>query len=142
MKKVVLLLSFVCSLTACQRDADKNYAVLSGILNHHKSDSVMIMSQSKIIKTIKIAPDGTFSDSVKVKTGNYKFSDGSQHTVIYLKNGYDLKIGVDGADFDQSICFGGTGAQTNSFERMKNSIAEKIFDYVAGVLMFVYHLIY
>ncbi|MFH6991622.1 hypothetical protein [Flavobacterium sp. FlaQc-48] len=140
MKKVALLLGLVCSLTACQTDADKNYAILSGTLNHQSSDSLMIISQSKIIKTITVADDGTFSDSVKVKTGNYNLSDGSQHALIYLKNGYDLKIGADAANFNQSICFGGTGARINTYERMKEFLAEKIFDYVSGTLMFVYNL--
>jgi hypothetical protein len=141
MKKVVLLLSLVCCLSACQGEADKNYAVLSGTLNHQNSDSLMIISQSKIIKTIKVAKDGSFSDTLKVKNGTYNLSDGTQHAVIYLKNGYDLKIGVDASNFDQSIYFGGIGAQTNSYERVKNTLGELLFDYVAGVLMFVYHLL-
>jgi len=101
----------------------------------------MIISKSKIIKTIKVAADGTFSDSIKVKSGAYKLSDGKDYAMVYLKNGYDLKIGLDAANFDESIYFEGTGTRTNSYERIKDFIAEKILDYVVGVLMFVYNLL-
>lgn len=140
MKKIVLLLSVVSFLTGCQTDTDRNYAVLSGKLTHQNSDSLMVASQSKIIKTIKVAKDGTFSDTLKVKNGAYNLSDGEQQTVVYLQNGYDLQIGLDGADFNQSIVFGGRGAQTNSYEKIKQSVAEKIFDAFASMLMFVYNL--
>jgi len=37
-------------------------------------------------------PDGTFSDTLKVVTGNYNFFDGLEGTSMYLKNGFDLVI--------------------------------------------------
>jgi hypothetical protein len=140
MKKVLFLLIFVCCLTACKTDDDKDYATLSGTLNHQNSDSLMILSQSKIIKTIKVAADGTFSDTIKVKSGAYYLSDGKKYTAIYLKNGYNLKISLDAANFDESIYFEGTGARNNNYERMKDSIAEKIFDYVTDIFIFIYKI--
>jgi hypothetical protein len=142
MKKKILLLSFVCCLTACKTDDDKDYATLSGILSHQKSDSLMILSPSKNIKTIRVATDGTFSDTIKLKTGIYNLTDGKQYTVVYLKNGYDLKMRLDATNFEESIYFEGIGARTNSYKRTEYSISQKIYDYVASTFIFIYKLFY
>ena len=92
MKKISLLI-FLIALVGCQEDA-KDYVTFSGKITNKNSDSIVIRARG-YSKTMKVKDDGTFGDTLKVKTGMYNFYDGGESTNIFLKNGYDIKMTLD-----------------------------------------------
>ena len=114
MKKIVIVVSAVLLMISCKPEAPKDYVTLAGTITNPNSDS-LIVAQRTILKTIKVNEDGTFSDTLKVKDGNYVLFDGKEQTTVYLKNGYDLNLKVNTAEFDETITYTGNGAQENNY---------------------------
>jgi thiol-disulfide isomerase/thioredoxin len=84
-------------------------------------------NQNKLIKKIQVNKDGTFKDTMSVATGRYLLSDGNEYTIVYLKNGFNLKMKVDTKTFDESIVYSGKGATENNF-LAKNALFEQQTD--------------
>lgn len=73
-----------------------------------------------IDKRIEIAEDGTFQDSLVIeKEGvfNFYLKAPGKRAILYLKNGYDLKLTGDANQFFTSFTYEGNseGAQSNNF---------------------------
>lgn len=128
MKILVTTFAIALLLIACQEEPPKDYVTLSGTITNQNSDSLVIVER-KIIKTIKVKVDGTFSDTLKVTAGNFALFDGSEQTSIYLKNGYDLKINLDTKAFDESIVYAGKGEEPNNYLAKNALIKEEIIDF-------------
>ncbi|UMB52946.1 TlpA family protein disulfide reductase [Lutibacter sp. A64] len=114
MRKIVIVVSAVLLMISCKPEAPKDYVTLAGTITNPNSDS-LIVAQRTILKTIKVSEDGTFSDTLKVKEGNYVLFDGKEQTTVYLKNGYDLDLTVNTAEFDETITYTGNGAEENNY---------------------------
>lgn len=134
MKKVIYVLAIALAYVSCKEEAPKDYVTLSGTITNPNSDSLVI-AQRNIIKTIKVNTDGTFSDTLKVETGNYRLFDGKEGTSIYLKNGYDLKLSLNTKEFDETIKYVGLGAEANNYLAKKALLQEQLFDYDALMAM-------
>ncbi len=59
--------------------------------------------------------DNTFADTLKLTEGFYKINIGQEYSNIYLKPGMNLKISVDGNEFDETIHYEGAGADINNY---------------------------
>jgi len=127
MKKLIYVLSLSLVIFACKEEAPKDYVTLSGTITNPNSDS-LIVAQRSILKTIKVAEDGTFSDTLKVKDGTYVLFDGTESTSVYLENGFDLKIVVDTKQFDETISFTGNGAEASNYLVAKALLQEKVLE--------------
>lgn len=127
MKKLILFLSIVLIVASCKKEEPKDYVTLSGKIMNQNADSVVVRSK-EYSKTIKVNADGTFSDTLKVVTGNYNFFDGSEGTSMYLKNGFDLVISLDTKQFDESISYTGEGAEANNYLAARALMQEKVFE--------------
>lgn len=127
MKKIIYSLAFALALVACKKEP-KDYVTLSGTITNPNSDSLCV-AQRNIIKTIKVNPDGTFSDTLKVEDGSYLLYDGKERAIVYLKNGYDLKIKADTKSFDESISYEGEGAEANNFLAKKGLLKEELINF-------------
>src|SRR5690606_24675398 len=57
---------------------------------------------------------------------------GVEATMIYLRNGYDLKLKFNAKEFDETIKYTGTGSKENNFVASE-SLLEENFDY-EGIL--------
>ncbi len=125
MKKISLLL--VAILIASCTNEPKDYVTLSGKITDKSSDSVVVRTRT-FSKTIAVNEDGTFSDTLKIEAGVFNFYDGNESTNIFLKNGFDLNITLDTKEFDESISFSGTGAESNTFLAKKAIVSEKLLD--------------
>jgi len=125
MKKIFLLL-FALATVACQKEA-KDYVTFSGKIMNQNSDSIVIRTRG-FSKTMKVQNDGTFSDTLKVKTGIYSFYDGGESTNIFLKNGYDIKMTLDTKMFDETAKYIGNGSENSNFLAAKSLLEEKLMD--------------
>ncbi|MEP3836001.1 MAG: TlpA disulfide reductase family protein [Algibacter sp.] len=128
MKKLACILLVAIALISCNKEEKKDYVTLSGKIINATSDS-LVVAQRAIIKSIKVNQDGTFSDTLKVASGNYVLFDGQEQANIYLENGFDLKITIDTNAFDQSIHYEGVGEDVNNYLAKKVLLQERLLDY-------------
>lgn len=125
MKKTIFLLSALAFFSC--KEEPKDYATLSGKITNKNSDSLVIRSRT-YSKTIKVNEDGTFSDTLKVKTAVYNLFDGAESTNLFLKNGFNLNITLDTKMFDETISYTGIGAEHSNFLAEKGLLEEKLLD--------------
>ena len=101
------------SFIGCKEDP-KNYATLSGkITNAHDTNTIRIFKDS-YEKIITMNDDGSFSDTLNVEEGDYRFKHGDEYGNIYLKNGNVSSLTTDYEDFDSQLVFEGDGADINN----------------------------
>ncbi|MBV1888299.1 MAG: TlpA family protein disulfide reductase [Urechidicola sp.] len=111
MKKILVLFLALSVLVGCKEP--KAFVTLSGKIENADTKEIEILSKD-YIKTITLNNDGTFKDTLKVTKGIYTLTDGRNKTVLYLANGYDLKIDVDALDFS-TIAYNGNGKESNDY---------------------------
>lgn len=104
------------TVVACQQEP-KDHVVFSGKITNPTSDYLEIFSRAdrNFKKIIKVAEDGSFSDTLNVKQGEFRFFDGTQGAFLYLKNGYDLNVTLDGKEYGKTVVFTGYGSEANNF---------------------------
>ncbi len=127
MKKISLLLLAGITLFSCKKEP-KDYATFSGKISNHLGKNGVIQTRN-YKKEIKINTDGTFSDTLHLKTKGqqFSFSDGNEYTSVYLKNGDDVYVTLDTKEFDETIKYTGTGAENNNYLAQKSLLSEKLF---------------
>ena len=126
MKKLFALFLIAGTAVFAQTDVVKFKATIA----HPNSDSLVIRSRT-FTKTIK-GSKGVFAGSFAVTPDFYQLFDGTEQTSLYLKNGYDLALTMDAAQFDESIAYKGKGEKENNFlaklaidmERLSESTAK------------------
>ena len=113
MKKLSTLL---CILIIASCAKKNNYTTFSGQIKNSK-DSVLIITGENLFKEIKINKNGKFNDTLIVnKKGHYTINLGSSKKgLIYLDNGYNLKLTAEANPFFESFSYEGKGAATNNF---------------------------
>jgi len=62
MKKIFLIIAAAIGIAVAKNDTQNEYVAFSGKITNRNSDSLVI-TQKKVIKKIKVAADGTFSDT-------------------------------------------------------------------------------
>ncbi len=124
MKKFVTLL-FTVVLTTIGFAQDK-VKFQADIANRNGDVIYINTSANKTIKEIKVNKKGVFEDSFEVVDGNYMMFDGVEYAQLFLKNGYDLKLKMDAAQFDESIVFKGKGSDENNFLAQSALLDEKV----------------
>tara|TARA_R110000868_G_scaffold367740_3_gene630702 strand:- start:29 stop:1060 length:1032 start_codon:yes stop_codon:yes gene_type:complete len=125
MKKTIFILSAL-AIFSCKKEP-KDYVTLSGKITDKISDSLVIRTRD-YSKTIKVNPDGTFKDTLKVEPGVFNLFDGSESTYVFLKNGYDINLTLDTKIFDESIKYTGIGSENNNYLAEKSIIEEKLLN--------------
>ncbi len=128
MKKSLLLIA-VLAIFSCKNEPEvpKDYVTLSGKIENRNSDSLYIYQGRNYTKTIKVNEDGTFKDTLKVKTGAYRLYDGSESSVLYLKNGYDITMSLDTKQFDETLSYKGQGAASSNYLVKKSLMEENLY---------------
>lgn len=120
MKNILLLL--LVGLTSV--NAQTGQVNFSARIDNPNSETITILGPKKFKKEIA-GKDGMFRDSFSVETGLHQLGDGTEVTMLYLKNGYDLKMSMDAEHFDESIVFTGEGAKENNFLAQKALVDER-----------------
>jgi len=121
MKKFALLLLIVTGGAFAQTDVAKFKAKIA----NRNSDSLVIQGRN-LKQVLRINPKGEFEGSFAVTDGPHMLSDGTEQTLMYLKNGFDLSLVMDAKEFDESIVYSGKGANENNFLAFKALEDEKI----------------
>lgn len=127
MKKIVLI-AVVLMGSFSGFSQQKNFMRFEAEIANKFGDVISFFDvKNKMVKSIKVDEKGVFKDTMNLATGNYALSDGNEYTIIYLKNGFDLKLKMDAKKFDESIVYSGKGAVENNF-LAQNTLFEKKAD--------------
>lgn len=126
MKYIYLILASL-TVISCQKTEEKDFVSFAGTITHQNSDSLKIYNTT-YSKVIKVAPDGSFKDTLHIEPGVYRLYDGGEYAALFLKNGYDLTMSLDTERFDESIKFEGIGSEQSNFLAEKSLVNEKLFD--------------
>ena len=97
-------------------------------IDNKNGDVLYIKDNNIIVKEIKIDNKGLFKASFPVKEGMYQMFDGAEYAQLYLKNGFDLKMTMNAAEFDETIKFEGKGSKENNY-LAQEALAEEKFGY-------------
>lgn len=118
MKKIILFFAAI-ALVSCSKTAN-DYVTLKGKFEKPSVESFKILGSNGYEKEIAVnKEDGTFSDTLKVSDGLHGLQNGTDRGVIYLKNGFNIDMVINGEQFENGITFSGDGAATNSFMEKK-----------------------
>lgn len=125
MKKITYLMAAL-AIAGCQKEAPKEYMVFSGKVAHVNAETGSVRGH-ELNEEFAIAPDGTFSDTLKIsEPGYYSFKIGTETSTFYLKNGADIHLNIDTEQFDESITYKGPGAPENNYLAKKYLANEKV----------------
>ncbi len=126
MKKTIFaILVVVLALVSCDGKKDVNYALVSGKITNPNSNEVVIIKDRKLVKKMTLTKDGTFKDTIFNANGYYTFSDSRETTVMYLEDGFDVKITIDTKQFDETVTYSGVGEKANNYLAKKLLKEEK-----------------
>ena len=115
MKSILTLFLAILVFGSCSR-TPKDYATLSGkITNANEFKNITISNRTGYTKDIKVNDDGTFSDTLNITEGLYRFSDGNEIGTIYLKNDNTISFTLDTEAFDETLKFEGDDADRSNF---------------------------
>ena len=126
MKSILTLFSLILLFGSCSK-TPKDYATLSGkITNANEFKNITISNRKGYTKNIKVNDDGTFSDTLHVREGLYRFSDGNEVGSIYLKNDNTISFTLDTKAFDETLKFKGDDADRSNFI-IANSLLQETY---------------
>lgn len=133
MKKGILLFLFAIVSTYAQNSSE--IVSFEGKIANRNSDSIVVSSGRSFKKTIKLDKKGEFKDTFEIPSnGMFQLFDGTEGTLLFLKNGYNLKLTMDAKEFDESIVYVGVGAKENNY-LAKKALSDEAFGKVAEDLM-------
>lgn len=104
-------------ISAFGQNASGELSFTAKIANRN-SDSIVIRSRTSN-RVIKLNDKNEFKDKFEVTEGLHQLFDGTESTMLYLKNGYDLLLTMDAKQFDESIVYTGIGSKENNFIAQK-----------------------
>jgi thiol-disulfide isomerase/thioredoxin len=127
MKKLLAFMLMASAALHAQADKVK----FTAVIKNPNSDSLVIKTRTfnKVIKTKKA---GSFSDTFAVPAdGFYSLFDGKEYGTMYLKNGFDLTLTMDAAQFDETIAYRGKGEKENNIVAKLNIGMERLQEKLA-----------
>jgi thiol-disulfide isomerase/thioredoxin len=119
MKKLSTILFGMLMMVACSQEHSKDYLTLSGKLDNNKDSILSIANRQGIVKEIKINGQGSFKDTLTLKTDKGEIytiqTSANKRAPVYLKNGYNIVLNGDANKFMESFKFSGEGASNSNF---------------------------
>lgn len=132
MKKSLYVLFMIGAAGFAQ--AQQQMVKFSADIQNRTSDTIYIQGPKQFVKKIAVGKDGKFTDSFEVTDGMYQFSDGTEYTRLYLKNGYDLTLTTDAKNFDEKLNYTGVGSADNNFFAAKSISDEFVEELISGTM--------
>ncbi|QXP68540.1 redoxin family protein [Polaribacter sp. AHE13PA] len=127
MNKVLFILIMAFCLTSCSKKTKLDYVLLTGKIDNLKDKEITLLKTNRsYTKKIVVTSDGTFKDTMKIKSGFYRLISGKNKVVFYLENGYDLNIKADADNFKSSLNVSGKGAGATKYLAIKGDISSNL----------------
>jgi thiol-disulfide isomerase/thioredoxin len=117
MKKCWFFILFITLLISCKSKHSTGFITFSGTIDNSK-DSTLTITGNGLNKIITISKDGSFKDTLKISEASLYslYSPNSGRGIVFLKNGYHLKLTGNASNFFTSFNYRGNdeGADSNN----------------------------
>ena len=117
MKKYWFFILCTTFLISCKSEHPSDFITFSGNIENTKDSTLTIVGKG-FNKIIKISEDGSFKDTLKISEANLfnLYSPNNGRGIVFLKNGYDLKLTGTASNFFKSFNYLGEdeGADSNN----------------------------
>ncbi|KAA5821449.1 TlpA family protein disulfide reductase [Algibacter amylolyticus] len=117
--KKLLLIALAISVFNCKKEiktATENHAIISGKITNKQPGELTINSEDRTFSApIKVAADGTFTDTLSTDIKSYVLYDGKNPVFLNLAPGFNLNITYDATNFDNTIAISGNGSKINNY---------------------------
>ena len=115
MKKIFYIL-LALSIISWKKEKPIDYIVFSGKIDNKISENIVISSSNTDYKdTIKVAADGSYSDTLRIDNGYHLISHGKIFMRAYFEVGTPLSINFDSNKFRETLNFAEKGALVNNY---------------------------
>jgi thiol-disulfide isomerase/thioredoxin len=123
MKKIALLILLSASASFAQAPK-KSKVTFTAKIENRNSDTLKIYGPDKFLKIIPVKK-GVFYATFESTDGIHQFANGSESSMLFLKDGDNLQLKMDAKMFDESIVYKGEGALENNYLAQKALSDEK-----------------
>ncbi|WP_456461256.1 TlpA family protein disulfide reductase [Lutibacter sp.] len=125
MNKIFLIIT-VITLISCKQEIPVDYVVVHGEITNKNKELTLNSRDRSIKEVIRVADDGSFSDTLYLDTNTYILFDGKNKVLLYLEKGNNINISFDANDFENTIAFSGKGSAVNNYLLAKEKVAKEI----------------
>ena len=125
MNKIFLIIT-VITLISCKQEIPVDYVVVHGEITNKNKELTLNSRDRSIKEVIRVADDGSFSDTLYLDTNTYILFDGKNKVLLYLEKGNNINISFDANDFENTIAFSGKGSAVNNYLLAKEKVANEI----------------
>jgi len=131
MKKISLVLLVAITLISCKLDTQVDYAIVSGKVTNLESGEISIGTlEGEIISTPKLADDGSFIDTLRVKASSYYIADQNRNRIpVYIDKGVKINVVYDSKDYKNTIKISGEGIEISKYLLAKEFKMAALFDF-------------
>lgn len=123
MKKITYLLLLSVFATFGQTEK-KSKVKFTAKIENRNSDTLKIYGPNRFVEVIPVK-NGVFEATFETTDGIHQFTDGNESSMLFLKDGDDLKLVMNAKEFDESIIYKGNGANENNYLAQKALSDEK-----------------
>ena len=126
MKKFWLFVAAIAMVSCKNKPVD--YVLISGKITNTTNNQVILQGNSDLSfkKIIKLAEDGSFNDTLKIKAGEFIIIDPKNYTFLYLDEGYNIWINYDINDFESSLKITGEGSEISNYINAKRAKSREL----------------
>lgn len=124
MKKITVLFLLLSSISFAQPPGKVSF---SAKIENRNSDTLTIYGPKKFKQIIPISKEGLFEATFEITEGIHQFNDGSESSMLYLKDGDALFLSMDAKAFDETIVYKGKGEKENNYLAQK-ALADEAFE--------------
>ena len=124
MKKFTVLFLLLGSISFAQTPGKVSF---SAKIENRNSDTLTIYGPKKFKQVMPINQNGLFEATFEITEGIHQFNDGSESSMLYLKDGDALVLSIDAKKFDETIAYTGKGAKENNYLAQK-ALTDEAFE--------------
>ena len=124
MKKITYLFLLSACFSFAQSTGKVNF---SAKIENRNSDTLTIYGPKKFKHVIPVNKKGVFESTFEITEGLHQFNDGSESSMLFLRDGYDLKLNMDAKEFDETIVYKGKGEKENNY-LAKKALTDEVFE--------------
>lgn len=126
MRKILFAVILLPLTMVCWGQKPADYALISGVITNKIQDFKILNRSQSFSKTLKMAPDGHFKDTLRVDEGTYFIYDGKNYAALYIIKGSDILVNADAKDFNKTIRFSGKGSEISTYMLTKIQTKNKL----------------
>jgi thiol-disulfide isomerase/thioredoxin len=125
MKKITVLFLLLSSTISFAQTSGK--VSFSAKIENRNSDTLTIYGPKKFKQVIPINQQDVFEATFEITEGIHQFNDGSESSMMYLKDGDALFLSMDARAFDETIVYKGKGEKENNYLAQK-ALTDEAFE--------------